>query len=103
MKMNINILLLAWIISPVMLFAQQKQSEKDHVRKGNGYYKKGEYSNAIKQYDEALKKNDKNEKAGFNKGDALYRDKNFPKPVITFSIGLMSAHRNSRVAAVSIN
>ena len=49
------------------------QAEKESIKKGNEAYKKNDFETAIKQYQQATTKNDKNTKAQFNLGNALYK------------------------------
>ena len=49
------------------------QAQKEAIKNGNEAYKKNDFETAIKQYQQATTKNDKNTKAQFNLGNALYK------------------------------
>ena len=53
------------------------QSEKKYIRDGNGKYKDGKYAESEVSYRKAIDKNKMSSDAGFNLGDALYKQKKF--------------------------
>jgi Ca-activated chloride channel family protein len=53
------------------------QAEKKFIRQGNGLYKEAKYSDSEISYRKALDKNKMSQNAGFNLGDALYRQNKF--------------------------
>jgi Ca-activated chloride channel homolog len=53
------------------------QSEKKFIREGNGKYSNGKYSDSEVSYRKAIDKNKASTDAGFNLGDALYRQKKY--------------------------
>lgn len=55
-----------------VLFAQD---EKQSIIKGNKLYKKQDFSKAVEEYKKATEKNEKNPKAQYNLGNALYKTK----------------------------
>ncbi len=55
----------------------QAQSADMLVKKGNELYKKGDYTGAGKQYEKALDKDARNNKARFNLGNALQQEKHW--------------------------
>ena len=61
----------------LMITAQSAMSQEDQslLIEGNQLYKNKQYDKAIDQYQKATAKNDKNPKAKYNLGNALYRSK----------------------------
>ena len=57
----------------------QQMPERSLVRKGNRQYNKGEYGEAIKRYEEALKAAPESFEATYNLGNALYKAERFDK------------------------
>ena len=55
----------------------QQMPERSLVRKGNRQYNKGEYGEAIKRYEEALKAAPESFEATYNLGNALYKAQRF--------------------------
>lgn len=55
----------------------QQMPERSLVRKGNRQYNKGEYGEAIKRYEEALKAAPESFEATYNFGNALYKAERF--------------------------
>ena len=55
----------------------QQMPERSLVRKGNRQYNKGEYGEAIKRYEEALKAAPESFEATYNLGNALYKAERF--------------------------
>lgn len=53
------------------------QNEKKFIREGNSKYSDGKYSDSEVAYRKAIDKNKTSTDAGFNLGDALYRQKKF--------------------------
>jgi Ca-activated chloride channel family protein len=53
------------------------QADRKFVREGNGDYKEGNYQQAEVDYRKALEKDPKSFRAGYNLGNALYRQKQF--------------------------
>jgi Ca-activated chloride channel family protein len=53
------------------------QGEKKYIRQGNGQYKDNKYSESEVSYRKALDKNKMSTDAGFNLGDALYKQNKF--------------------------
>jgi tetratricopeptide (TPR) repeat protein len=54
-------------------FAGFAQKEKEQLYQGNEAYKKNDFENAVKKYNEVLQKNETNATAQFNLGNALYK------------------------------
>ncbi len=61
------------------------QEEREYVRKGNRLYKKGEYAGSEGMYRRAMTQDKPFEDAGFNLGDALYRQGRFGEAAAEFS------------------
>ncbi len=61
---------MAFIVLAVQL---QAQTVNDMIRKGNDYYRQGQYEQAAKEYSEAIKKEPGNETAKFNLAAASSR------------------------------
>lgn len=55
----------------------QQMPERSLVRKGNRQYNKGEYGEAIKRYEEAIKAAPESFEATYNLGNALYKAERF--------------------------
>ncbi len=49
------------------------QKEEQFIAEGNKLYKKQQFEKAAQEYQKAAEKNDKNDKARYNMGNALYR------------------------------
>jgi Ca-activated chloride channel homolog len=68
-----------WLLS--LLFASSfmlyGQSEKKYIREGNGKYKDSKYAESEVSYRKAIDKNKISTDAGFNLGDALYKQKKY--------------------------
>ena len=77
-----NILALA-IVLCIGSFAFAQKPEPD-VYKGNEFYKKQQFDKAAEAYQQALIKNPKNEIAGFNSGNATFRQNKFDESVQSF-------------------
>ncbi len=54
-------------------FSALAQKENEVIKKGNDAYKKADYPTAVKNYEAATKKNEKNITAQYNLGNALYK------------------------------
>jgi len=67
-------MLLASLLFPFLLNAQ---TDKKYIRKGNKEYEKGKYSESEISYRKAEDANKVSTDAGFNVGDALYKQKKF--------------------------
>ena len=59
------------ILSIFLFYASQAQDVNKIISEGNDAYKKGAYKNASELYKKALRKDDKNNTAKFNLGNAL--------------------------------
>ncbi|MFH1004111.1 MAG: tetratricopeptide repeat protein [Bacteroidota bacterium] len=75
----------------VILFAQE---EKENIRNGNKQYKEKKYSEAEKNYMEALKKKNDSYYGAFNLGDAYYKQKKYKEATEQFEI--LSARKTSK-------
>ncbi len=69
------------LITPVVMTAQD---EKEYIRKGNRLYKKSEYSGSESMYRRAQNQEKSTADAGFNLGDALYKQGRFSEAATEF-------------------
>jgi Ca-activated chloride channel family protein len=63
----------------------QGQTEREYIRKGNRLYDKNEYAGSEGMYRRALAQDRPDENAGFNLGDALYKQGRFGEATKEFS------------------
>jgi Ca-activated chloride channel homolog len=70
---NIGLRALGLMVLIVASATAPAQQDKLHIKSGNESFKGTDYEQAIKFYDEALKRNPNNTIAQFNKADALYK------------------------------
>jgi Ca-activated chloride channel family protein len=79
MKLKISGQNLKWLLS--LLFTTSLmvygQGEKKFIREGNGKYKESKYAESEIAYRKAIDKNKMSSDAGFNLGDALYKQKKY--------------------------
>jgi Ca-activated chloride channel homolog len=79
MKTNIErgvtILIILWLTG--VSFTIYAQSEKKFIRQGNGLYNENKFSESEVAYRKAIDKNNMSSDAGFNLGDALFRQKKY--------------------------
>jgi Ca-activated chloride channel family protein len=74
-KSNISYLLILLLaILPVIVFGQD---EKKFIRQGNGKYNDNKFAEAEVSYRKAVDKNKLSKNAGFNLGDALYKQNKY--------------------------
>ena len=69
-----------YLIAIVLLFSfvsASAQSDEKLIRKGNRYYKRGNYTEAEVNYKKALEARPNNANAQFNLGDALFAQENY--------------------------
>ncbi|MCK7530953.1 MAG: tetratricopeptide repeat protein [Marinilabiliales bacterium] len=71
------------------------QEEREYVRKGNRLYKKGEFAGSEGMYRRAMTQDKPFEDAGFNLGDALYRQGRFGEAAAEFSRAAAASEGNS--------
>jgi len=71
------------------------QEEREYVRKGNRLYKKGEFAGSEGMYRRAMEQDKPFEDAGFNLGDALYRQGRFGEAAAEFSRAVAASEGNS--------
>jgi len=98
--------LLYWIISVALGLMSFKASAQDNkvkplVRKGNELFKKGKFSDAEVEYRKALEKDPTYQKAQFNLGDAIYKEKNFKSAGPLFN-NVVKNSKNNGVKAKSL-
>jgi tetratricopeptide (TPR) repeat protein len=70
-----------FLITPQVMKAQD---EKEYIRKGNKLYKKSEYSGSESMYRRAQSQEGSSADAGFNLGDALYKQGRFSEAATEF-------------------
>lgn len=75
------VLVILMLCSSISIFAQ---SENRSTRKGNKLYNNDKYNEAELEYRRALEANNRSYKAGFNLGNALYKQKNFEEAASTW-------------------
>jgi len=73
MKLVLNIFLSFLFISS----AYSQTEGKSYVRKGNKYYQNSDFKSAESYYEKALEKSPNYFKAGFNKGNTIYRQEKY--------------------------
>jgi tetratricopeptide (TPR) repeat protein len=78
-EINIKNQIIKWLLcllltSSCLLYGQ---GEKRYLREGNGKYKDSKYSESEVSYRKAIDKNKTSSDAGFNLGDALYKQKKY--------------------------
>lgn len=65
-------------------------SKESHVKKGNAFYKKGDFESSVKSYENALKSETESAVINFNLGTALYKNKNYSDAIDFLQKGLLS-------------
>ena len=65
-------------------------SAQRSVKKGNSFYQKGKYDEALKYYNEAALDEPDSEVVNFNIGTALYRKQDYERAIETFNKALLS-------------
>ncbi len=83
------------IVSPT-LFGQE---EREYIRKGNRLYKKSEFAGSEGMYRRAMEQDKPFEDAGFNLGDALYKQGRFGEAAGEFSKAAESSEGNAQKQA----
>ena len=78
-EFRISALLMKWSLSVLLTssFTLYGQGEKKYIREGNSKYNDKKYSESEVAYRKAIDKNKTSADAGFNLGDALYRQKKY--------------------------
>jgi len=89
--MQIFLFLVCFLASGWYLNAQKtvpfsSSPEKNDVRTGNDAFKKGNYADAEAEYKKALDKKNNMPEAGFNLGDAVYKQKRFEEAEKQFQL-----------------
>ena len=72
--MKIYLIILLFVFTVKIGFAQM---ERKVIREGNKAYKNSQYGNAVVSYEKAKKLKAESFEAGFNLGDALYKQKKY--------------------------
>ncbi len=62
------------------------QEEKQYMREGNSLYKNQQYEASVERYNQSLEKKPDNFEAGFNLGDAMYRQQKFADAASQFEV-----------------
>jgi len=65
-------------------------SKESEVRKGNAFYKKGDFDSSLKSYENALKAAPESPEVNFNVGTALYKNEKYAEAVPYLQKGLLS-------------
>ena len=68
------------VFAIIIVFSAQfahSQQERSEIREGNKAYKNSQYGNSVVSYQKALKTKKESFEAGFNLGDALYKQKKY--------------------------
>mgnify|MGYP003343957484 FL=1 len=78
-------ILLILLVLPVIAHAQPDKHEL--IRKGNEFYKKADYTNAVDQYRKALQADPHNALAAFNLANAYYRQDQKTEAAALLEIG----------------
>jgi len=68
-----HLIVLLFLLSPAVLFAQ----EKSYIKKGNELYNEKKFKEAEADYRKSVEKKSQNVPANFNLGDALYKQKKY--------------------------
>jgi Ca-activated chloride channel homolog len=98
MKIFINIILLVFISTFGMMYAQRSV-----VNKGVDQYKKGEFADAEANFKKGVEEDSKNFAANFNLGDALYKQQRYDDAIKSYSSALAEAKGNVEKAKVYHN
>ncbi len=83
------------IVSPTL----SGQEEREYIRKGNRLYKKSEFAGSEGMYRRAMEQDKPFEDAGFNLGDALYKQGRFGEAAGEFSKAAESSEGNAQKQA----
>ena len=83
MNRNVYILFVVCCLLSNVLLAQE---EKENIRNGNKQYKEKKYSEAEKNYMQALKKKNDSYHGAFNLGDAYYKQKKYKESAEQFEM-----------------
>ena len=78
------------LIFIVLLISPAFASKEGDVRRGNAFYKKGQYENAIVSYESALKKDPESPQINFNTGVAYYKKGDYTKAIAFLQKGLLT-------------
>jgi len=76
LKINIKYLISGFVIMYITGFCFG-QGEKKYIRQGNGKYNDNKFSDSEVSYRKAIDKNKMSADAGFNLGDALYKQNKY--------------------------
>ncbi|MEO7769042.1 MAG: VWA domain-containing protein [Ferruginibacter sp.] len=87
-KINLISVLCILILTPCITFAQ---SDRELIRKGNEAYRKKEYPVAQEDYKKAAEKNPADQKARYNLGNALYKNKKPDDAVAAYDAALQNS------------
>lgn len=105
MKTNVErgatILLILWLTG--MSFTIYAQSEKKFIRQGNGLYEEKKFSESEVAYRKAIDKNNMSSDAGFNLGDALFRQKKYEEAGKQFLENSSAVTNNNKKSASFYN
>jgi len=91
-----HLIIIAILISPIVLFAQ----EKSYIKKGNELYSEKKFKEAEADYRKSVEKKSQNVAGNFNLGDALYKEKKFADAGQQFD-KLAEAQKNKPLAAAA--
>jgi len=69
--------LMAYILVLITVSFAFSQKERKYIRSGNSNYTNNDYSKAESEYAKAMNENSESFEAGFNYGDALYKQEKY--------------------------
>jgi tetratricopeptide (TPR) repeat protein len=84
----------AFVLFMLITSALFSQVENKDIRRGNKYYKQGNYDKSIPEYRKALEKNPENPKANYNLGNAEFRNEKWPDASTAFDKAFSSTNEN---------
>jgi len=82
--MRIKIILVLWMLAALSLHGIGQQTAEDWLKKGDALYDQGNYTEAIRAYDEAITLDPEDVYAWYNKGWALYSLGNYTEAIQAF-------------------
>ncbi len=82
--------ILFFILSLTFASSAWADSKESLVKKGNAFYKKGDFESSVKSYEDALKSETESAVVNFNLGTALYKNKNYADAIAFLQKGLLS-------------
>ena len=82
-------IVILWLSAGVCVAGPQPKKE---VKKGNVLYNKGEFQEALKQYEDALSRNPDSDIVNFNLGSALYKTNDYKGAITHFEKSLVSSN-----------